>query len=120
MDGKIVGQMAVANSQHSEMYGSILEPILLPMADEIAVIANAHGRVQALDLAAGTGLLARAVAPVMKTVVGVDISSGILRRAKERSDGRLPCIVGNAHKLPFESEPSIACCVVSAFPTSRR
>jgi SAM-dependent methyltransferase len=74
----------------------------MPMADEIAAMAEIHGKVQTLDLATGTGLLARAVAPSMKVVIGVDISPGILRRAKERSDGRLPFVAGDAHRLPFK------------------
>lgn len=44
--------LAAAYGLNSEKYGLILEPILAPMADEIAAAANLDGGMRALDLAA--------------------------------------------------------------------
>lgn len=77
---------------------------MAPMAEEVARMAQLSGERVALDLATGTGLIARALARVLDLVIGADISSGILRIAHEQSAGRIPLVLGDALQLPFRDQ----------------
>lgn len=55
-----------------------------------------------LDLGCGTGNFAKALNPRVKTIIGIDISSGMLRKAIPKSKG-FPLVRGNVEYLPFES-----------------
>lgn len=93
-----------AYSRHSQNYVSVLEPVMAPMAEEIARIVQAGGEREALDLATGTGLIARALQRVVDFVVGADISLGILSIAYGQSEGSIPLAVGDALQLPFRDQ----------------
>jgi demethylmenaquinone methyltransferase / 2-methoxy-6-polyprenyl-1,4-benzoquinol methylase len=55
-----------------------------------------------LDVATGTGLVARALRSRYGcTVVGVDQSAGMLAEARRRSDGGIEFVAGRADALPF-------------------
>ncbi len=54
-----------------------------------------------MDLATGTGLIARKVALTNDSIVGVDISLGALVTARHLSKGGIHFIAGDAHSLPF-------------------
>jgi demethylmenaquinone methyltransferase/2-methoxy-6-polyprenyl-1,4-benzoquinol methylase len=56
-----------------------------------------------LDLGCGTGKLGWAVATRAR-VVGVDVSFGMLSRARRDSGGRLRLVQGSAFRLPFADE----------------
>jgi ubiquinone/menaquinone biosynthesis C-methylase UbiE len=53
---------------------------------------------EVLEIGCGTGLILRRVAPVARRAVGLDLSEGMLRRARERG---LEAIKGTATELPF-------------------
>jgi SAM-dependent methyltransferase len=93
-----------AYSHHSEKYVSVLEPVLAPMAEEITRLAGLSGWQSALDLATGTGLIARALARLDGFVIGVDFSPGILRIADTQSKRDIQFVSGDAHKLPFKDQ----------------
>jgi len=101
MKPQFTEQIAEAYSYHSQEYTSILEPILEPMAEEVARLATLSGGQFVLDLATGTGLIARTLSRIMDFVIGVDISLGVLKLAYLQSKGKIPLIAGDAHKLPF-------------------
>jgi demethylmenaquinone methyltransferase / 2-methoxy-6-polyprenyl-1,4-benzoquinol methylase len=64
---------------------------------------NAGRESRVLDVATGTGLVARALtARYGCTVVGVDQSAGMLAEARRRSDGRIEFVEARAEALPFE------------------
>lgn len=101
MNERFTARVAEAYGRHSQKYASVLEPILRPMADEIVGLAGLRGGESVLDLATGTGLIARAAAEAAGAVVGADISLGMLARARSLSAGALPFVAGDAHRLPF-------------------
>jgi ubiquinone/menaquinone biosynthesis C-methylase UbiE len=63
-----------------------------------------HGKV--LDVGCGTGLLFSNVAAEAETVVGVDISSKLLRQAKERARDfqNVHLVQADADHLPFKND----------------
>ena len=90
-----------AYDTHAQLYASILEPTLAAPAERLADLAGAGARVRLLDLATGTGLVARAAARRSARVVAVDRSRGMLevgRRLSPELDFRL----ADVHALPFD------------------
>ncbi len=104
MNEEFAVRVAEAYGRHSEKYASILEPILTPMADEIVALGRLKARELVLDVATGTGLIARTAAESKVSVIGVDLSLGMLVRGRVLSAGRVPFIGGDAHNLPFENQ----------------
>jgi ubiquinone/menaquinone biosynthesis C-methylase UbiE len=66
----------------SGKYASVLEPILKPMAVEILGLGKMVGGERLLDLATGTGLIARTTPLPKISVYGLDISLGMLFEAR--------------------------------------
>jgi SAM-dependent methyltransferase len=104
MNTDIAEQFAEAYGCHAETYVSILEPRLQSMADEVQGIVARDEGTRVLDLATGTGLLARAIAQTNKSVIGIDIAHGMMIAAQHLSMGHIPFVVGDAHTLPFADE----------------
>jgi ubiquinone/menaquinone biosynthesis C-methylase UbiE len=104
MNTDIVKQFAEAYGRHAETYVSILEPRLQSMADEVQRIVARDEGTRVLDLATGTGLLARAIVQTNNSVIGIDIAHGMLIAAQRLSMGHIPFVVGDAHTLPFADE----------------
>jgi SAM-dependent methyltransferase len=107
-----------AYSYHSEKYVSVLEPVLAPMAKEITQIVGLSSWELTLDLATGTGLIARELARLDRSVIGVDLSPGILRIADAQSRREIQFVSGDAHELPFKDRCfDLVTCVGSASHT---
>ncbi len=68
---------------------------------ELSVILPAARGKRVLEAGCGTGLLLEHVARQARTAVGVDLSAGMLQKARERG---LDVIEGDLHSLPFEDE----------------
>ena len=64
------------------------------------VMPYCEGR-DVLEVGCGTGLILRRVASRAKSARGVDISPGMLEKAKERG---LDVVVGSATELPYDDE----------------
>lgn len=94
-------KIAEAYGRHSQKYAAILEPILRPVADEMVRLGRLAGGEQVLDLATGTGLIARTAAQSGASITGVDVSWGVLAKARTLSAGAIPFVAGDAHRLPF-------------------
>jgi len=73
------------------------------MIDELEFdLAAPYARgARALELGCGTGLLLSRVAEVAKQAVGIDLSEGMARRARDRG---LDVRIGSLRALPFEDE----------------
>lgn len=56
-----------------------------------------------LDVGCGTGLMSAKLAASGRRVCGVDISAGMIDRARRRSDGAVEFIQGDAERLPSET-----------------
>jgi ubiquinone/menaquinone biosynthesis C-methylase UbiE len=65
---------------------------------EIEFAAPAVAGREVLEVGCGTGLLLRALAPLASRAVGVDLSPGMLARARQRG---LEVVEGSATALPF-------------------
>jgi ubiquinone/menaquinone biosynthesis C-methylase UbiE len=71
-------------------YYDRLEPVIGPNLDQavksrIASIENAR-EMSAIDYACGTGLLTVRIAPLFRSVTGIDQSTGMLSRARSRAE----------------------------------
>lgn len=87
-----------------------------PAQDELLAALRSHQSARVADVACGTGILAdrieRELCP--QTVYGVDMSTGMLAEAKQRSP-RVQWLVGPAEQLPFDDGTLDAVVTSSAF-----
>ena len=81
-------------------YATSLDPTLEGAAERLAELAGAGSGRRLLDLATGTGTVARAAARRGASVAAVDRSPGMLAVARELS-GELELQRADAHALPF-------------------
>jgi SAM-dependent methyltransferase len=86
--------------EHATDYARLLDPTLARLVERLAELAGARPGVKLLDLATGTGGVARAAAARGALVVGVDISAPMLAVARELAPEIEVC-VADAHVLPF-------------------
>jgi SAM-dependent methyltransferase len=90
-----------AYDTHAELYASFLDPTLAAPTERLVELAGAGADVRLLDLATGTGPVARAAAGRGARVVAVDQSRGMLDVARRLSP-QLDFRVADAHALPFD------------------
>jgi SAM-dependent methyltransferase len=90
-----------AYDEHSTEYAHVLDPTLAGIADRLAACARVSSGGRALDLATGTGAVARALARRGASVVAVDRSAAMIELARATSPG-IELLVADAHELPFE------------------
>jgi SAM-dependent methyltransferase len=83
-------------------YAAVLEPTLEPVAARIAELADVGLGVRVLDLATGTGLVARTAAASGAEVVGIDISPGMIDVARTYEVRAIEFLVADAAALPFD------------------
>jgi SAM-dependent methyltransferase len=67
-----------------------------------AMLAPFTGEERALDSGCGAGALAFALAPHVRTVVGVDASEQLVAAGRERAPANVELLVADATALPFE------------------
>nr|BAL58480.1 methyltransferase type 11 [Candidatus Acetothermum autotrophicum] len=76
------------------------------MLDQIVQLAEIRPKDRVLDVACGTGLVSFALAPHAREVVGIDISPGMLAKAREirhrRAVRHVHFTLGKAEHLPFQ------------------
>jgi SAM-dependent methyltransferase len=60
------------------------------------------GEERALDVGAGTGALAHALAPRVREVVALEIDAAMAERARADAPANVEVVVGDGEKLPFE------------------
>ncbi len=66
------------------------------------LLAPLHGSERALDSGCGAGALAFALAPLVGSVVGVDLSEDLVAAGRELAPANCELMVGDATALPFE------------------
>jgi len=91
----------------AEAYERYLAPAFSPWADALVALADVKSGERVLDVACGTGIVARHAAPkagAAGKVVGLDLNKEMLRVAEDVSANVRPAIEwrqGNAADLPF-------------------
>jgi ubiquinone/menaquinone biosynthesis C-methylase UbiE len=73
---------------------------LAAMLDELLILT---GDERALDVGAGTGALAFALAPRVREVVALDADEELVERARADAPPNVEAVVGDGEHLPFES-----------------
>ena len=89
-----------AYDEYAAEYAQVLDPTLAEVVERVAELAACRPGVRVLDLASGTGTIARAVARRGASVVGVDVSAPMLGVAR-RISPELDFETADAHALPF-------------------
>ena len=92
-----------AYDMHAHLYASLLDPALACAAERLAELSEAAPGSHVLDLATGTGAVARAAAARGATVAGIDASAAMLDVARSRSPG-IDFQLGDARSLPFPAQ----------------
>lgn len=69
---------------------------------------QAKGNEHALEVAAGTGICGRALAPYVKDITCLDLTEAMLEQGKKQAEHEniqnISFVLGNAESLPFEDE----------------
>ncbi len=86
--------------RHAAGYANQLDATLVGPVERVVDLAAAGPGVRLLDLATGTGTIARAAAVREASVVGVDVSAGMLEVARRLAPG-LDLRLADARALPF-------------------
>ncbi len=89
--------------RYAEEYVKFLEPTLKSIASEMCRLMNRSQGKLVVDLATGTGLVARLLEQSKFTVIGVDVALGAMQSAYKLSLGKSLFIVGDAHILPIKN-----------------
>jgi len=98
----IADRYADAYGAAAEAYARVLDPTLAPVARRIVELTAMGAGDRILDLATGTGAVARAAAATGAAVVGVDVSPGMVSLARSRSSPEILFVVGDAAQLRNE------------------
>lgn len=71
--------------------------------DQLRSFVMPRGDERALDVGTGAGTLALALAPLVREVVGVDVVTELLERARANAPANLTFVEGDATELPLDS-----------------
>jgi SAM-dependent methyltransferase len=81
------------------------------LRDRLRRFVQPRGDERVLDVGTGVGGVALAIAPLVREVVGVDVSEERLRHAREAAPANVAFQQADATKLPFEwAEFDLTCC----------
>jgi SAM-dependent methyltransferase len=90
-----------AYDEHAAEYARSLDPTLASSVERLVELADLQRGARLLDVATGTGTVARAAERRGASVVGVDVSGPMLAVAREASP-EIEFRRADAHALPFE------------------
>jgi SAM-dependent methyltransferase len=112
---------AVSPEGGSALYGLGSPALLQRATDEIVARIREWGLVgrdrDALEIGCGVGRIVRALAPLMRRVVGTDISAGMVAAASRRSQANASYLVGSGRDLaPFSDASFDIVLAVDVFP----
>lgn len=90
---------------NAPVYEQKIIPAFRQFAESVILTAQPHGHEVTLDVGTGTGILARLIAPQVKSVVGVDIATEMIMAADTvEHPNNVRFQEGDAHALPFEDQ----------------
>ena len=95
------GAFRAAYDRRAQAYATVVEPTFAPTHRRIVELAEIVPDVQLLDVATGTGGVAREAASLGARVTGIDVSSGMLEIARQRSPAGIVYLLAEAAELPF-------------------
>jgi SAM-dependent methyltransferase len=73
------------------------------LAERLDDLLTLTGDERAIDVGAGTGAFAFALAPRVREIVAVDQDEAMVERARQLAPDNAEVVVGDAERLPFES-----------------
>jgi SAM-dependent methyltransferase len=85
------GQVAARAEGETDVVREQVVRLLAPIGDE-----------RALDVGTGAGVLALALAPLVRTVVGIDLVPELLAVARSRAPANATFVEGDATEIPFD------------------
>jgi ubiquinone/menaquinone biosynthesis C-methylase UbiE len=106
VDQEAADRFAGGYGRAARVYADVLDPTLGGVARRIVELAPVAVGARVLDVATGTGAVAREAARREATVVGIDIAEPMLTIARERSSSAITYVVADAASLPFGEESS--------------
>jgi SAM-dependent methyltransferase len=106
---------AAGYGARAEEYARVVDPAFAPVATRSVELAGVRAGADVLDLATGTGSVARAAAQAGASVVGVDVSAGMIEVAQRLSPPDISFQVADATALPFAPRSFDAVTCVFAF-----
>jgi SAM-dependent methyltransferase len=75
---------------------------LEPVREQLVRLVAPRGDERALDVGTGAGVLALALAPLVRTVVGLDVVPELLEAARRNAPQNATFVEGDATSLPFD------------------
>jgi SAM-dependent methyltransferase len=75
---------------------------LEPVREQLVRLVAPRGDERALDVGTGAGVLALALAPLVRTVVGLDVVPELLEAARRNAPQNATFVEGDATNLPFD------------------
>lgn len=73
-----------------------------PVREQLVRLVAPRGDERALDVGTGAGVLALALAPLVRTVVGLDVVPELLEAARRHAPPNATFVEGDATSLPFD------------------
>ena len=89
MREKPTDRYADAYGRAAASYAEVLDPTLEPVARQILALADVRTGERLLDLATGTGAVAREAVHQGAKVWGIDISTNMIETARQRSSASI-------------------------------
>lgn len=102
--GGAAGQFGAAYDRRAADYASAIEPTFRPVHRRLVEMAHIAPGMHLIDLATGTGGVAREAAAGGARVTGIDVSPGMLEIARARSLVNVSYVLAEAGALPFPGD----------------
>ncbi len=94
-------QFGIAYDRRATDYAAAIEPTFGPVHHRIVELAQIRPGMRVVDLATGTGGVAREAAAAGAHVTGIDVSAGMLDIARHSSAADIVYMLAEASALPF-------------------
>jgi SAM-dependent methyltransferase len=90
-------------SSKAERFAALQAERAADLANRVhELLPGLTGNERALDVGAGTGALAHALAPVVREVVALEIDEAMAERARADAPANVEVVVGDGEHLPFD------------------
>lgn len=97
-------QYASAYGRGAGVYARVLQPTLCPVARRILDLADVRSGDRLLDVATGTGVVAREAFKRGMAVSGIDIATEMIDTARKHSSSSIEFVCADATSLPFADD----------------